>query len=129
MMISLWTVIDRNNVTISFLQQQDFPNAVASSTSAMTLLRELQRTKSSPDIDAFTVTCAPDFLDISCMLLFLISTPAERILITMIHSVFVYDQGIVIPPTATKYESISSILIFNSALGPCTPALCRTTPR
>lgn len=113
-MTSLQTMIDQNNATVAFLQQQDFPNAVGSSATALELHQEL-KTQSSPDIiSSADGACPPDCLD-RCMLLFDVATSKPDV-----HhdgNAFVYDQGIVIPSIEMKYEeALSSILIFNSAL-------------
>ena len=122
--MTLQNIIDRNNATLAFLQQQDFHSAVLSSSAAMALLQEEFVERNNPAAFLSTITADDsasdsDYLD-QCMLLVHVNTSISSD--DLYHDdtpAFVYDLGIAIPPTATggiQYEAIAAILIFNTAL-------------
>lgn len=103
-------MIQLNNTTVAFLRQKDYSNAVVSSAEAMKFLQYLLR---SQNIISSSGASAPDCVD-QCMLLLDANSHDSD---DHDNSPFVYDLGIVIPPSvAMEYEVVCAIRIFNAAL-------------
>ncbi|CAJ1948385.1 unnamed protein product [Cylindrotheca closterium] len=109
-MNNMQQVIHQNSATVAYIRQHDYPSALESSASVLLLLQHLDTT---PSGTTSTIPSPLDCLD-QCMLLSEVDTTsndrANR------KTAFVYEQGILLPPTATEYTMVSAVVIFNSAL-------------
>ena len=95
------TIIDLNNQTLAYLQDQDFAHAIESSTCAMGIFK--------PVVDCCVSSTIIECVD-HCILR---SSPVGQ----QAHSQpFIYKQGIPLPRDTTDLRMCSQILIFNSAL-------------
>lgn len=107
--MSLETVIEQNNITVSLLNAQDFSHAVVASTQA--LRYQKASLSSHPDLiapdDTFT-----DELDQWVIL----SSQFQQRRDDIESNNFIYDRAILIPDGLTNQDSASAILIFNAAL-------------
>lgn len=108
--MNVTTIINQNNKTLAFLQDEEYHSAIASSMSALASLSRdykiLSKDQAQPQSRS-----DPRSLD-QCMLLNEslkedpdISTPT-----------FIYTCGIPLPPTITDLEIVTPIVVFNCAL-------------
>lgn len=106
--MSFKQILDLNYMTLELLQRQEYTGAVRISSKALRLLKsaqdEISQLPQSEDQQAH------NSLD-QCILL-----SAANESVSSHAKKYIYNQGIVLPPTMTNFNSISAILIFNSAL-------------
>ncbi|KAL3938164.1 MAG: hypothetical protein SGBAC_006871 [Bacillariaceae sp.] len=102
------SIIDLNAVTVELLHKQDYVTAIEAASEALRLQQKTFQADRRAAVQAVDVC---DGLLDQCMLLS--KTDDTK---TSAADAFIYDHGIVLPPTIADKSLISAILIFNSAL-------------
>lgn len=107
--MSLTAAIRQNTITLSYLKEKDYGQAV---TSSLTALAHLRSSESLNRPQSPTTKSSTDNLVDQCMLL----SPSCKDEETDANQMFIYDQGILLPQNTTDFAIITPALIFNAAL-------------
>mmetsp|Transcript_39188 Transcript_39188/g.94762 ORF Transcript_39188/g.94762 Transcript_39188/m.94762 type:complete len:214 (-) Transcript_39188:122-763(-) len=106
--MSCTSIIEQNNKTVAFLKAQDFASAVIASSSALTSHYALENSRNAVGGKS-AGGCSLD----KCMLL---SEVDDNETMEDTDTTFIYKHGILLHPSVTEFNSITSILVFNTAL-------------
>lgn len=112
--MSVSIVINQNNQTLRFLEEEDYSNAVASSMAALASLKASQTLQEPSSSQSRT---QPDNGSLDQYILLNDHGEDE----TELESIrpmnkFIYKHGILLPPTASDVATMAPLLIFNTAL-------------
>ncbi|KAL3930059.1 MAG: hypothetical protein SGBAC_011934 [Bacillariaceae sp.] len=116
--MSITTVIDQNNTTLAYLQDEDYSNAIMSSLSALTQLHATAHLLATAHGEQLRRSEAPDGSLDQLMLLYHDSGEADCAEDNALDSrpTYIYDHGILIPSSIVDPTITTPIIIFNSAL-------------
>ena len=110
--MSIQSIVEQNNITVSLLKAQDFTSAVDASTRALKYQREFVAIHPHLAIVDKTVTNELD----ECLRSSQESDDTMTDNDTDKNAPFIYDQAILFPEALANQDSAAAILIFNAAL-------------